>query len=76
MVIWDIRKWPLIKNTDDLNGVYYGLKWPLSSGTLLKLKTTVLIHQNDRLVISDNRDKFGFKNVNAVDIDKSERFLK
>ena len=37
---------------------------------------TVLIHQNDRLVISDNRSKFGFEIVHVVDIDQSERYLK
>ena len=68
------KRW-FIKKTDDFNGLYYGLKWPLSSDTLLKLKTTVLIHQNDRSVIPDNRGKFGFENVHAVDIDQSERFL-
>ena len=56
--------------------IIFELKMTLSSDTLLKLKTTVLIHRNDRSVIPDNRDKFGFKNVHAVDIDKSERFLK
>ena len=75
MVISDIPKWPWIKNTDDLNYLYNGLKWPLSSDTVLRLKTTVLIHQNDRSVIPDNRGKFGFENVHAVDIDQSERFL-
>ena len=31
---------------------------------------------NDLSVIPDNRGKFGFENVHAVDIDQSERFLK
>ena len=65
-VILDIPKLSLIKNTDDL----------LSSETLLMLKRTVLIRQNDRLVIFNIRGKFGLENVHAVDIDQSERFLR
>ena len=37
---------------------------------------SVLIPQNDRLVIPDNRKKFGFEYAHVVDIDQSERFLK
>ena len=65
-----------MKNTNNLNGVYYGPKWLLSSDIFIILKTTVLAHQNNRLIISDNRGKFGFEIVHVVDIDQSERFLK